>query len=286
MKKALAEEDSPLDAKLESVLPGVHRWHQINNTAMKDLDEKVDGIGTKVDQVVESLVQTINGGIKELEKTVVGRQDQVRKSLANQFFNFASQLAGRGPATLVYGTEDGDSLFTEPNAVSVAGCPIGGCAGNNVEMTDADDALPPLTTREVPPNATGRLTLEQKEAIGKEGAKFTMKPRQNRLLDLWCEWHGIGDFADDLGGIEGRNERWKALWRGHLDKQQYSRTARVISGIKALAERETLDWEDAVEHLEGIFAQNKYSVYKLVEHMQEEKLLEKKAARGRKKKDD
>jgi Transcriptional activator of glycolytic enzymes len=37
MKRALAEERSPLDASLESVLPGVHQWHHANQSAVSNL---------------------------------------------------------------------------------------------------------------------------------------------------------------------------------------------------------------------------------------------------------
>lgn len=43
MRQAIQRESNPMDADLERVLPGVHRWHQANQQAMDAMTNKVDG---------------------------------------------------------------------------------------------------------------------------------------------------------------------------------------------------------------------------------------------------
>ena len=42
MAKVLGEEEYPLDARLELVLPGIHQWHSQNQRAVNAVGQKVE----------------------------------------------------------------------------------------------------------------------------------------------------------------------------------------------------------------------------------------------------
>jgi len=118
---------------------------------------------------------------------------------------------------------------------------------------------------------------------------FRMKPKHDSLLALWSEWYGLYDYADHLGGIHGRNEKYGSKWRKHLDTQQYSRTSRVIRAIEQLSNERGIvgtELESVRPVLQGeldiVFRlQCKQSVAKMVKACQEKGLLPKAKPRGR-----
>jgi hypothetical protein len=107
------------------------------------------------------------------------------------------------------------------------------------------------------------------KAIVNFGKGFTLKAQHQPLVSLWDEY-------------KGREERWKSYWRTHLDNQQNSRTRHLIEGINNYVGRENLLLGDAIAHLEEFYTSNKYSVYKMCEWLKDDKLLNNKAAPGRK----
>ena len=111
-----------------------------------------------------------------------------------------------------------------------------------------------------------------------------MVARHKSLHDLWDEWFGLSAFADDLGGINGRNQKFKSKWRKHLNTQQYSRIARIIAGIEKHANDNSVPWGDSIDALSQAFIiDGNCSVYNMVVVMQEQGLLPKKASRGKNK---
>ena len=108
-----------------------------------------------------------------------------------------------------------------------------------------------------------------------------MIPRHQTLEDMWNEWHGLSDFHDPLGGINGRNKEFGTKWRKHLQPLQYSRTARVIDAIVKYATDNEVPWGNAIEALEPTFQECKGSVANMVLACQAKGLLSKKAPRGK-----
>ena len=52
--------------------------------------------------------------------------------------------------------------------------------------------------------------------------QYRMVKKHLSLDDMWLEWHGIGQFSDDVGGFQGQNMLFGPKWRKHLDNQRYS----------------------------------------------------------------
>lgn len=299
---AIENERCPLDAKLETVLPGVHQWHTANNTAVKAVERRVDHLSGNIGE----LAKAVNDGFVTFNTTLVQSMTKMEQSttreLAQSFFNIASQLSGRPPVQLVcdqgaQGEEDDTSLGETLGLKDVANSALAtlATAATAASPSTANTALPAVetaitmeTTPElVPAPVTGRLDKDSAEArlTARVGEKFVLRPRHVRLQNLWEEWWGVGRYHCELGGVDGRNKRWKAHWRLHLDNQQVSRTGRVILGIQNYAERESASIEDAIDNLEETFSNNKFSVHKMAEFFKAQQLLSTKGKRGRKKQD-
>jgi hypothetical protein len=67
MKHALINERCPLDANLETVLPGVHQWHRANDSAMSQLKTGLEGLGRELAGRLDTLQGTIQTGQEESE---------------------------------------------------------------------------------------------------------------------------------------------------------------------------------------------------------------------------
>jgi hypothetical protein len=61
MEGALETEESPLDAKLESILPGLHQWHTANNAAISKLQANIEALDNKVDTTANAIVNQVDG---------------------------------------------------------------------------------------------------------------------------------------------------------------------------------------------------------------------------------
>ena len=84
MKGALDSEEDPLDARLETVMPGVHQWHAANNSAVRQLTTEVG-----------SIKSTLDSRFDRLEDTVKIELEQQDDSLAESFYKIASGLMQR-----------------------------------------------------------------------------------------------------------------------------------------------------------------------------------------------
>jgi hypothetical protein len=84
MQDALTTEDSPLDANLEKVLPGVHQWHQANESAMHQLKTGVVGLGEKLESGLLQLAEFLKDGQADSEER-----------LADTFMEIANGIMAR-----------------------------------------------------------------------------------------------------------------------------------------------------------------------------------------------
>jgi len=113
---------------------------------------------------------------------------------------------------------------------------------------------------------------------------YSMEPRHKQLTDLWNEWHGLDRFCDGYGGIKGRDKKYKAKWRKHLDNQHYSRTKRCVLGIETYAAQHKIKEEEALVVLQDVCVEEKFSVANLVRRFQQDGYLSKQSSRGKSKK--
>jgi len=89
MSTALSTEESPLDAKLEAVIPGLFQWHTANSDAVRRVQEEVQAVGN-----------TVKESFKTLEELQTARQQSADRKLAASFINLAQQLAGNLDVTM------------------------------------------------------------------------------------------------------------------------------------------------------------------------------------------
>jgi len=100
MKVALETESSPLDANLESVLPGLHQWHTANNAALKRLQTDVTSLESRVDSRVDGLKDFMEAQQEEHEDKLLIAFSAAARSLLGKRHSSAdsSPVRGRGPA--------------------------------------------------------------------------------------------------------------------------------------------------------------------------------------------
>jgi hypothetical protein len=164
MKQALSEERSPLDACLESVLPGVHQWHHANQAAV-----------ALVSNDVKSMHNDMNMGFSHVFEEL----RETRRSRLAQEKSFAT-LLDMGRRVLL----TGESIEYNASLLSPS--------------TDVTQETPDPTTIFGTPSDNPALQPCDKQPTIDEHKKYTMKPKHSSLVDLLSEWIGIGDFQDDL----------------------------------------------------------------------------------------
>jgi Transcriptional activator of glycolytic enzymes len=241
MRTALQEEKCPLDACLESVLPGVHQWHQANNQAVVRLVDRIDVFG-----------EAVAGGINSLI-TKMDRLEQQRLQKDRQLANLMEMGAH------AFRSEQ------EPSQQPTATATLFELEQRQHETADCSATVYPMSECD-------ELKLH---------ASYRMQPKHRSLTSLYDEWMGVGEFADEHGGIEGRNKKLGSRWRKHLTPHIYSRTARTVDGIRAYAAEQGMDIHDACATLQTHYEACKCSVANMVNYFMEIHILEKKNPRGK-----
>lgn len=56
------------------------------------------------------------------------------------------------------------------------------------------------------------ITQDEFESTNSGTARLSMVPKHRTLMDLWDEWHGVGRFEDQHGGVKGRETKFKNKW--------------------------------------------------------------------------
>ena len=246
MKHALANEASPLDATLESVLPGVHQWHRANDAAVKT-------VGRRIDDIVEAVKEGLKEGFKEITNaTMVNQQAQDRK-LAIVFANIAKGLL------------NGNVVASPENEM--------GGTTNSTTMPMSQESV------QSPEQEDNNQLNDPSDALHNKTYRLPSKPQS--LRDLWDAWYGVNSNHCAYGGVEGRNKKFGAKWRKHIPPAHYSRCCRTIKAIQKFALEKHQRNEDAIETLESMFHECSYSVYNFVDVMQEKGYLKKAAKRGK-----
>ena len=116
-------------------------------------------------------------------------------------------------------------------------------------------------------------------------ASYTLTIKHNSLMDMYEEWHGLGNYFDKYGGAAGREVLFsgknKSKWRKHLDNNLFSRTRRLVEAIVSYADNNNLSHIQACQQLECHYQESKRSVSKTVSKLQDLGLLQKRKDRGR-----
>jgi hypothetical protein len=111
---------------------------------------------------------------------------------------------------------------------------------------------------------------------------YRMRSKYDSLGHVWREWNGIDEFADEYGGIKGRNKCYGSKWRKHLNKQQYSRHNRIIKGIENYAKLKKVSDVEAVTQLNDVYvAVCGTSASTMVKYLQSHGFLQKGKSRGK-----
>ena len=87
MQHALETEESPLDANLESVLPGVHQWHTANHSGVQTVEKKVDAFALAVATGLHDIKMSLETKLEDMKQSTV----ETRRALTHAFLNIASQ---------------------------------------------------------------------------------------------------------------------------------------------------------------------------------------------------
>lgn len=162
-----------------------------------------------------------------------------------------------------------------------------------------DSPSSPAGIPEMPPLQVGASRLSQPTtnspsfATGNtpDHSSFRLTAKHQSLFDLWDEWHGVGKYQDDYGGIEGRNKQFGKRWRSHFDASHYSRNKRIVEGIEAYAQKtigtgaeNEKTTGDVLAEWDPLYQAAKCSVASLVTALQRDGKLTKMKQRGSSKK--
>ena len=235
MGQAIKNEDDPVDAHLESVLPGVYRWHTATHNAVQCLTTQVGDLKKDVCQ-----------GFSDIKKAHEDQREESDRRLAATFMEVATLLVKGGSASL-------QGLRTLKEREGSVNSEEEGAPNDNADPTSSYHTFYHLT------------------------------PRHKLLADMWDEWFGFNRFNDGFGGVHGRDKKYKAKWRKHIDSQHHSRTKRCILGTQECAREHQMNEQEALAELQSMCEEEKNSVANLVQRFQHDGLLSKKSSRGKSK---
>jgi hypothetical protein len=202
---ALQEEENPLDADLERVLPGVHERLHANHHSN---NQNYQAVSNKLDCVMETVVtgfETMATGfsqvlqhtsmyVQETDKLVGASLVNAGRHLINTNRNFSSPVQASAPGQW--------SPARSPNSTT-----------GTVNTTQG------VQLREQLPTALPTNAVHSEE----EHSMYRLQSKHSDLASIWDQWLGEGIFANEYGGINGRNQLHEAKWRRHIDKTEYSR---------------------------------------------------------------
>ena len=256
MKQALEKEECPLDANLEKVLPGVHQWHQVTNDSVNNLSRNVNDLKSE-----------LKGELENIYSTLLTVKEDNKMDLARVHMGIAMQLmqGGLGDVNTVSTETVQQMLLTMPQPTMRS---------------------PETVTTTITANATENNMPETGDPADLDVNRlYRMKPKHTSLTGVMKEWFGLEEFADELGGIQGRINMYKSTtkWRKNcmIHPQHFSRTMRTIKAVEAYARQRGIDKMDAAALLEEDFTRCDKSVACFVTYAQGEGLLCKRASRGK-----
>ena len=210
----------------------------------------MSALTTKVDDFIEEF----RAGVKTMQATSQADREaagrEIEQRLGDAFVGIARHLTRRPQDVR---TLDDDISLNDP-------------------VTEFESLLPTITQDEF-------------ESTNSRTARLNMVPKHRTLTDLWDEWHGVGRFEDQHGGVKGRETKFKNKWRKHINNAFFCRTKQCVFGIKVYADAHKMSTSDALEALQKEHVECGCSVANLMRRFQANGTLQKKGSRGRTKTD-
>ena len=191
MKEAIDNEQCPLDASLEKVIPGLHQWHHENHTAVKLLD-------LKVSRENEAMTEAMQEGFSLLQDALVQERTDRENALHKLFTDLADALSPN-----------------KRRRVSDRS----NCVSEGVSSTEAlanfRESLARLDSNSNPSSSTnGNGTLNDEPWLAPVHQDFHMQSKHDSLQNLYDEWYGLGRYLDEVWqGVSGREEKFGKKWR-------------------------------------------------------------------------
>jgi hypothetical protein len=198
MKMALENEDNPLDANLEKVIPGLHQWHQANHSELKN-------VKVSLEQVAEMMREGFDG----LEHVHTEKRAESDKHLAGVFLSIAVKLLQSSSGSNIQAESmDLDSLIGNEGLNQLPEV-ITNClelvSPEGSELPELEDA----SSNNQPPSTS---PVHTQAASMSSPSKFWMQLKHQTFSDLWNEWHGTGSYPNSEGR---RHQRLKQeVWKG------------------------------------------------------------------------
>jgi hypothetical protein len=249
MRIALTTESNPQDADLEKVLPGVNQRLNASHSLLV-------GMQHQFEHKFEQLTETVKCGFTQVTSLTENWKEETDKlvgcSLVQAGTNLLRQSSPMSPGS------EGAASLDDDMAISPA------------------LAISPARQNRTTPTVTTTATNSNQEH-----SRYRMQLKHATLHSVWKEWFGLDEFADEFGGINGRNKLHGSKWRKHLNGTTLSKVSQLIKGINAYAVERKVQPEDVIEEWEGIFTASKNSVCNMVKALQHLGKMKKLKQRGK-----
>jgi hypothetical protein len=250
MKQELVNDDSPLDAHLQAVLPGVHHRMEVNRHEIVGLRGDVRRLTT----AVETSTEIFNNRVDE----IIQVNEEKNAALGRMHIMVGSKLLNRSSSEEEEEGEEGASCSSPPR--------IG-------------------RTRRLP----RRRSEEQEQECPKYHLSPSPKTLF-AIYNEWFGGGPDFEDIPVPGGIAALEDKFKARWRRHFEPcevKEFSRRRMCINAIAAYATREGVSQAASLMQLNKIYEEEaKKKVPMMANIVQDMGLIEKKAKRGKAKKKD
>ena len=246
------ESRNPLDATLESVIPGMNdRFMSIEG----NINNKMGGLSDQVTSL-SNQISDFYGMVKSHQ------QDQEKKNdeLAKAYIRMAAILQKKKKVK---------------------------SSGDDDNGSDSEDFLPGNLNLNVS-STSNQTTIQDKTKGNKkvrnenygDAATFVPKTRYHSVRDIMDEWFGMGECENEpvRGGINACEERWNSKWRRHFSpaqKKHFGRIRRIVEEVQIIIDTENKTREEAMKEMEDDFERKevKKSISNMVEYIKRKKIL-------------
>lgn len=285
MATVLKNEVNPLDATIESVLPGVLQIQRTTQTSVDQLSSKVDSFKESRDAIAEGITEQLQGLVPCMKRCLDDNQSEGHRKLARCFMSIGQQLMDledtnndqNGVRRVLRRPLFDNDLFESP-------IPSFDTEEADEEQDVRANAVTATTTERAVSVMTNRDAVASCLNTASPPKKRKLAPKYHTIQQILDDWQHRED------GILKLNEKYGNTWRKHFtssEKTAYSRLSRVYDGIaKFIEAKEGEDVPVVIAELEEIYKQKRLSVKGMLAYLQEEGYVGKKKSRGRTKKDD